>query len=298
MHIDGSLLRKAAAQCSAHNVPRLGAALAFYAVLSLAPTLILFVALCGFLFGEDAVRGQLFWQVRGVIGDQAASAVQAILKSADRPASGIGATLAGFLVLLLGASGVFVELRGTLNYIWDAPAQQATGLSGLIRERFFSFAMVLGCGLLLIVSLIFSVFVQAAGSYGAPFISVPAPLLEAGNATLTFLATTLLFALIYRFMPDVRVDWQDVAMGSLVTAVLFGIGRFLIGLYLGKAGVASPYGAAGSLIALLIWTYYSAQIFLFGAEFTRECARHGRSTDGTVNASVNARVPASPPPIA
>ena len=296
MKLKAALFKEAAVKWSDHNAPRLGAALAFYTVLSLAPALVLIVALCGFLFGRDAVRGQIFWQVRDVIGDQAASAVQAILKSADRPASGIGATILGFLTLMIGASGVFVELRGTLNYIWDAPAAQGSGLGSMIRERFFSFAMVLGSGFLLILSLICSVFIHAAGSWGGSLITMPSPVLEGLNAVITFLATVFLFALIYRLIPDVRVEWREVAMGSVVTAVLFGIGRFLIGLYLGKAGVASPYGAAGSLVALLVWLYYSAQIFLYGAEFTRECARHSRSNpqdmkDGIVCAPPIGRQP-------
>lgn len=289
MHLDKAVFRNAAAQWASHNAPRLGAALAFYSVLSLAPAVVLIVAVCGFTFGRAAVQGQIFFEVRNVIGDQGAAAVQAILKSADRPASGIGASIVGFVTLLVGASGAFVELRGTLNYIWDAPTPPGFKLGGFIRDRFFSFAMVLGCGLLLMASLTFSVFIHAASTFGARFITVPAQVLEGANALITFVATAILFALIYKIIPDVHVDWREVTVGSLITAALFGIGRFLIGLYLGKAGVTSAYGAAGSLIAVLVWAYYSAQIFLYGAEVTHEYSRRSRASDGTSNASQRGR---------
>jgi membrane protein len=267
------LFREAASQWSRHNAPRLGAALAYYTILSLAPTVVVIVAIAGFAFGESAVRGQVYTQFRDTMGDRGAAAIQALLRAAHRPAAGITASALGFLTLLVGASGVFMELRDTLNYIWDAPPAPGFGIKAFIRHRFFSFAMVLGIGFLMMVSLTLSAIVQAAGDWLALYVPVPASVLEALNFLATFLATTLLFALIYRFLPDVRVDWEDVVIGSVITAALFAAGKFLIALYIGTAGVGSAYGAAGSLVVILVWVYYSSQIFLYGAEITRAYAR-------------------------
>jgi membrane protein len=267
-----SIFREAASEWSRHNAPRLGAALAYYTVLSLAPTLVIVAAVCGFVFGEQAVVGKIYWQIRDVVGSQTASIVEALLKSAHRPAAGILATLLGVIALLVGASGAFMELRDALNYIWDVPARTGSGAWGLVRDRFYSFAMVLGVGFLLIVSLALSAMTQAAASYSGRYISIPAPAVAAGNFLTTFLVTSILFALIYRIVPEVRVDWQDVAIGSMMTAALFAAGKLLIGFYLGKAGVGSAYGAAGSVVVLLVWVYYSAQVFLYGAELTHVVA--------------------------
>jgi membrane protein len=262
----------------------MGAALAFYTVLSLAPTLLFIVATCGFVFGKDAVRGQLFWQIRNVVGDESAAAVQSILKSTTTPSSGIVAGITGILTLLYGASNAFLELRNALNLIWQAPASKHSGAWVFFRDRFFSFGMVLSCGILILVSISFSVIVNAASLYTSSFLKVPASLLEAGNFAITFLVTWFLFALIYKIIPEVRVEWRDVTAGSLLTAILFGVGRLLIGLYLGRARIASTYGAVGSLVAVLIWTCYSAQILLYGAEFTFELARLQREQRAPVSA--------------
>ena len=271
------LFRDAASGWSNHNAPRLGAALAYYMVLSLAPLLILATALLGYIYGPAAVSGEVYWQIKDVVGSGAADFAQALLKSAAQPATGATTSVLGLVVLLFGASGVFVELRETLNFIWDAPAANASGIWAMLRYRFFSFAVVLGIGLLLILTLGLSALVQLADSL-AQHIVVPSPALVkiVGHATI-FAITAALFGLIYRYIPDVPISWGDVTIGSLVTAVLFTAGKILIGIYIARAAVGSAYGAAGSLVALLVWTYYSAQVFLYGAEFTFVHAQFRRS---------------------
>jgi membrane protein len=274
MSFHWGLFREAASEWSRHHAPRLGAALAYYTVLSLAPLLVVIVAVAGFAFGENAVRGQVYSEFKDLMGDRGAAIVQTLLKAAYRPGTGITASVLGFFTLLLGASGVFMELRDTLNYIWDAPSSGGFGVKNFLKYRFFSFAMVLGIGFLLMVSLVMSAIIQAAGDWLTSYLPVPAPVLEGINFLVTFIATTILFALMYRVIPEVHVDWEDVAIGSVITAALFAAGKFLIALYLGKAGVGSAYGAAGSLVVILVWVYYSSQIFLYGAEVTRTYARN------------------------
>jgi membrane protein len=261
-------LKKAASDWMDHNDTSQGAAIAFYTVLSLAPLLVVVVAVAGFFFGQDAVRGEIFGQLRNLIGNQAASTVQTLLKAAYHPAEGIAASIVGFLVLLMGASGVFLQLRQTLNYIWGVDPGIDSGVRGILRSRLFSFAMVIGIGFLLVVSLVVSAVISAVGSYASELISIPAPVLAATNFVITFAITSFLFALIYKVVPEKEIEWEDVAIGAIFTALLFDIGKVLIGLYLGKASVGSAYGAAGSLVVLLVWVYYSSQVFLYGAEFT------------------------------
>jgi membrane protein len=265
------LFREAAVHWSNHNAPRLGAALAYYSVLSLAPILILLVALAGRFFGDQTVRGQVYWQIRQVTGEQSAAVVLSLLEGAQRP-KGFVPGLLGLITLMVGASGVFVELRDALNYIWSAPPREHSAWRTILRDRFFSFAIVLGIGFLLAVSLVASSVVHAL----EPDIISPGRIPSWVNLSVTFVGTWFLFAVIYRIVPEVRVDWTDVVIGSAITAVLFSIGKSLIGLYLGKAAVGSAYGAAGSLVALLVWVYYSAQIFLYGAEFTHVYASSRR----------------------
>lgn len=253
---------------SRHNGSRLGAALAYYAVLSLAPTLIVVLAISGAIFGARAARGQIYWQVRDVAGSQIAAAVQGLLKSAYSPRAGFVAGALGFVAILFAASGLFVELRDTLNFIWNAPVQNRTLAWQLVRDRFLAFAMVIGTGCLLTVSLGLTAIVQTRSLYANAYVLLPAPLLESANFLVSLGLTTIVFALIFRVIPEVRVDWRDVAVGSALTALLFSAGKLLLGVYIGKAGIGSAYGAAGSLVVLLVWVYYSAQIFLFGAEFT------------------------------
>lgn len=257
------LFTSAASQWSKHNAPRLGAALAYYAVLSLAPLLVLIVAVCGAFFGDSAVRGQVYWQVSQAVGPQSAAVIQSLLTGIRQP---VGVNVAAAMVLLMGASGVFVELRDALNYIWDAPPNTGSGFWLFIRDRFFSFAMVLTVGFLLALSLGASALIHLFGN--RTDIHFPIAMVAAGNLLVSFLVKVFLFALIYRVVPEVRVHWRDVVIGAVLTAALFEVGAFLTALYLGKAGIGSAYGAAGSLVAMLVWVYYSAQVFLYGAELT------------------------------
>ena len=258
------------------NAPRLGAALAFYTMLSIAPLLVLSIAIVGIVVGSNSAQGQVLVQIQNVIGVQGRVAIEGLLEHAHRLSEGLSAVAMGLLLLLFGASGVFGELRDSLNLVWVVKPGTGWGSTGLIRYRFESFAMVLGIGFLLLVSLVLSAGIAAAGKFFGGYLPVPEAVLHAGNAALSFLAVTILFGLMYKLVPDVRIEWQDVWIGAAVTSALFSLGKFLIGLYLGKASVGSAYGAAGSLAVFLIWVYYSAQIFFFGACFTHAFAeRHG-----------------------
>jgi membrane protein len=263
------LLKDTASTWSEDYAPSMGAALSYYTLFSIAPLLLIVIAVAGMVFGAEAARGEIFGQLRGLIGDQGAQAIEQLLQAADKPAQGTIATITGVVVLLLGATTVFGELQNALDRIWRAPARVKTsGLWNLVRTRLLSFGMVLGIAFLLMVSLILSAAVSALGRWWGPAFAgweIAAHVLE---ILLSFALSTVMFALIYKYIPRVRVAWYDVWIGAAVTAFLFAIGKLLIGLYLGKSGIASGFGAAGSLVVLMVWVYYSAQIFLFGAEFT------------------------------
>ncbi|MGI8745192.1 MAG: YihY/virulence factor BrkB family protein [Bryobacteraceae bacterium] len=254
-----------------HDAPTMGAALAYYTVLSLAPLLVIAVSIAGMVYGEKAASGEILYQVRGLVGPGGAEVIQSILANAKSPAKGLLASAIGILTLLFGASGVFKALRDSLNRIWGVKAAGRTGVLATIRHEFSTFGMVLGIGFLLLVSLVISAVVAMIGKFVHD--RAPAGLMQGFNVVLSLIVITLLFALIYRVVPSTRIHWGDVWVGAFVTAVLFTMGKYLIGLYLGKASVGSAYGAAGSLVALLVWVYYSAQIFLFGAEFTHVYAK-------------------------
>ena len=259
----------AAAQWSAHNAQRLGAALAYYTVLSLAPLLLIIVSIAGLVLGPQAVRGEIYWQIHNLVGNEGAGFVQALLKGAgENKSSGVLASVVGFIVLLLGASAVFAELRDDLNYIWDVPAPADSVWRGALKYRLISVGLVIACGLLITISVAATIALQAAEKYASGHLAFPAWILETANFGVTFLLTTLLFGLIYTVFPRRRVPWSDVAVGSIVTAALFTLGKLPVAFYVGRSGVGSLYGAAGSIVVLLVWVYYSAQIFLFGAEFT------------------------------
>lgn len=255
----------------------MGAALAYYAMFSIAPLLLIVISLTGIFFGPEAIRGEIFSQLRGLMGDDGALAVQQLLESVSQPEKSLLATLIGAIVLTIGATTVFGELQDDLDRIWKVPVREKeAGLWRLIRNRILSFGIILGIGFLLLVSLIFNAVLAALSKWWAPIFGEWATVASISNFIISFLMVTAMFALIYKFMPRARILWSDVIVGSLVTALLFTIGKTLIGIYLGESGVASGYGTAGSLIALLIWVYYSAQIFLLGAEFTKIYAeRHG-----------------------
>jgi membrane protein len=260
---------------NAHHDQMLGAALAYYTVLSMAPLLVLSIAVIGLAFGRQAAQGQIVYQLQDLIGTQGAKVVQAMIQSASQPKSGSVASILGFLVLLYGASGVFNALRDALNMIWETQLKN-TGWKDTIREEFLSFGLVLGIGFLLLVSLVLSAVIAGIGKYLGGLLPVPEAVLHIGNLLLTFIVVTLLFAAIYRILPATFIPWTDVWVGAAVTALLYAVGKFLIGIYLGKASVGTAYGAAGSIVVLLVWVYYSAQVFFFGAEFTHVFAmRHG-----------------------
>jgi len=268
-----ALVKETIDEWSNHNVPRLGAALAYYAVLSMAPLLIVIVAVAGLAFGQKAAEGQIVWQIQGLVGYQMAESIQGILRSASGPGKGIAATVVGVVTLVLGASLVVSELRSSLNLIWQVPTRSSD--AGLLRElvrmvqyRFWSFLMVLGAGFLILLSLVFSAVLAGLGKNFQQWVTIPPQALVAMNSIFLLAVTILVFALIYKILPDVTMDWSDVAVGAVVTSVLFTIGRYLIALYLGRSTVTSAYGAAGSVVLILVWVYYSAQIFFLGAEFT------------------------------
>jgi membrane protein len=270
------MLKLTASSWNEINAPRLGAALAFYTMLSLAPLLVVSIGVAGFIFGEKAAQDQVVAQIRALVGSDGGRAIQSLLESAAKPASGMLAAGVGLLFLFFGASGVFGELRDSLDLVWGVKPAYGKGIPGLIRYRFVSFAMVLGIGFLLLVSLVFTAAIAAAGKIFGGYLPLPESVLQIFNMVLSFAAVTFLFALMYKVVPDIRIEWRDVWIGAAVTSLLFSLGKFLIGLYLGKASIGSAYGAAGSLVVLLVWVYYSAQIFFLGAEFTHAFAeRHG-----------------------
>lgn len=249
--------------------PSMGAALAYYTMFSLAPLLLIVIAVAGLVFGRDAAQGEVFTQLRDLMGDEGAVAVQGLLKSASEPATGTLAIVLGGLALFIGATTVFGELQTSLDRIWRAPSlKTGSGIWTLIRERLLSFGMILTIGFLLLVSLVLSAALAALGKWWNPNFRGWEALLHVANFVLSFVIITVLFALIYKILPRVRIAWRDVWIGAAVTSVLFAIGKFAIGLYLGKSGIVSGFGAAGSIVLLLVWVYYSAQIFLLGAEFT------------------------------
>jgi membrane protein len=268
------LLRQAASQWSDDDGPSRGAALAYYTVFSVAPMLLIAVAVAGLIFGVEAARGELVSQLSGLMGEEGARAIEALVRSAAKPHEGIAATAVALGALLIGATTVFAELQDALDHIWQLPSQRSKGLWRLISTRLLSFGMILGVGFLLTVSLVLSAVVAAMGKRWGPALGDWPVIAEALNFGGGFLLVTLMFAMIYKVMPRTPVRWRDVWIGAGVTALLFTIGKSLIGLYIGRSGVTSGFGAAGSLVVLLLWVYYSAQIFLLGAEFTHAYAMH------------------------
>jgi membrane protein len=263
-----SIFKTTFAAWNRHEAPRLGAALAFYTILSLSPLVIIVVALAGLIFSRSTAQAHVLSQVQGMIGLEGGKAMQAMLANAQKPAAGILGTIVGLLSLFFGASGVFTELRSALNLIWEVDAEETSGVVALLRERFFSFGMVLSIGFLLLVSLVISAVLAAAGKFFGGLLPIPSSVLAVLNFLLSYIGVAVLFGLIFRFVPEAKVRWRNVWPGALATALFFTIGKTLIGLYLGKSSLGSAYGAAGSVIVVIVWVYYSAQIFFFGAELT------------------------------
>lgn len=262
------LARQAVASWRDDNASSMGAALAYYTMFSVAPLLLIVVSVAGLVFGEDAARGEVFGQLEHLMGAQGAAAVQGLLQSANKPAESALATVVGLVALLIGATSVFAELQSALDRIWRAPARGATGIFALIRARLLSFGMILGLGFLLMVSLVVSAALAAFEKWWSPLFAGWALLAQGLNFAFNFVFITVVFAMIYKFMPRVHVAWRDVGVGAAATSLLFTVGKLLIGLYIGRSSVTSAFGAAGSLAVMLVWVYYSAQIFLLGAEFT------------------------------
>jgi membrane protein len=273
-----SLLKETIRSWNEHRALRLGAALAFYTVFAIAPLFVIVLAIAGFWFGEEAARRQLFDQLYGLVGRQGGEAIQAVVASADRPRAGAWATVVAVFTLFVGATGVFVQLQDALNTIWQVRRQPGRGVRFFIKDRLLSFAMVLAIGFLLLVSLVVSAGLAALGKFMSGLIPAQEIVWQILNFLVSLGLIGLLFAMIFKVLPDVKVAWREVWMGALLSAILFNVGKFALGLYLGRSSVASAYGAAGSLVIILLWVYYSSQTLFLGAEFTRVYARRfGRS---------------------
>lgn len=269
-----TLVRETFSEWIGDKAPRLGAALAYYTLFSLAPLLIIAIALAGLVFGQEAVRGEVVHQVEGLVGTQGGQAIQAMIENASKPTSGFLATLASVALLIFGASGVFAQLQDALNTVWEVKPKEGRGIIGILKDRLLSFTMILVIGFLLLVSLLLSAFIAGVSNFIGEHWEGLAVLWQATNFLASFFISTLLFALIFKVLPDAKVHWGDVWVGALITSFLFSVGRLGIGLYLGHSSIASVYGAAGSVVVILIWAYYASQILLFGAEFTEVYARH------------------------
>jgi membrane protein len=255
--------------------PRLGAALAFYTALSLSPLMLFVIAIAGPLFGEQAARGEIANQIRDTVGDEGAQAIQSMLAAHKDESRGILMTIVGLVTMALGASGVFAQLQDALDTIWDVQGKDVRGgFWGMLKDRFLSFSVVCGLAFLLLVSLVFSASLSAMNGWLEARLPLGGWGLRIANHLISLALTTGLFAFIFKVLPHKRPSWSDVWHGAVVTAVLFNVGKYLIGLYFGYAAPGSAYGAAGSFVVLLIWVYYSTQILLVGAEFTEVYAHH------------------------
>ena len=264
-----SLLKESASEWSADKASRLSAALSYYTIFSIAPLLVIAIAVAGLVFGQEAASNQIYGQIRGFVGDSGAQAIQGMVESAGKTGAGIVATVVGVATLLLGASGAIGQLQDALNTIWEVKPKPGQGIKGFIRTRLLSFSMVLVIAFMLLVSLVMSAALAGFGHYLERVLPIPPAALQALNIAVSFLVVSLLFSLIFKVLPDVKIAWRDVWIGGMVTALLFTLGKFLIGLYLGRSSATSVFGAAGSLVVILIWIYYSSQILFFGAEFTQ-----------------------------
>lgn len=276
------LLKETFKEWKDDNASRLAAALSYYMIFSLAPVLIIAIAIVGSIFGEEAAKGEIVEQIQGLVGQQGAQFIQTAITNAHRPdASGGLASLISIVVLLFGASGVFSELQETLNTIWDVKLKPGGGIWGILKKRILSFLTVLGVGLFLLLSAVISTVLSALESYESEFLK------ELGllwlyqldfvwtilDLLVSFGILTLMFALVYKYLPDVKIAWKDVWVGAIITTLLFNLGKWLLSWYLGRSSFSSSYGAAGSLVVLLAWVYYSCQIIFLGAEFTQVYAK-------------------------
>jgi membrane protein len=263
------MFKAAFAEWSEDKASRLAAALSYYSAISLAPLLIVLLSIAGLVFGREAASGHIAGQVQGLVGQDRAQVIEDIIANANKPATGVVSGVVGTIILLLGAAGVFGALQDGLNTVWEVEPKPGRGVVGILKDRFLSLTMVLGMGFLLLVSLVLSAALALLGKYFAGILPLHPLVLEVMNFVLSFGVITLLFALMFKILPDVEIAWSDVWIGAAITALLFTIGKVLIGLYLGRSTIGTTYGAAGSLVVILIWIYYSAQILFFGAELTQ-----------------------------
>jgi membrane protein len=286
-----TIAKEAAGNWAAHKDSRQGAALAYYSVFSLGPIILIAIAVAGFFFGKDAVSGQVTSSIKDTLGETGAQAVQAMLADAGRPRQGLLATLLGLGALLFAAIGVVVQLKDALNTVWEVGEVPGNGIWQFIRSYVVSLAAVLALGFLLMVSLVVTAGLAAFGKYAAPH--VQEWVLHLVTILTSLGVISLLFAMMFKWLPDAAIDWYDVWLGAVITAILFELGKSAIGFYIGKQGLESTYGAAASIIVVLIWVYYSSQIILMGAEVTHAFAKHKGSLRnherrGTKSAAQNA----------
>ena len=267
------------------KAPRLGAALAYYTIFSIAPLLLIAIAVAGMVLGDEAARGGITTELGKVMGPTSAKAIEEMIQNANKPKAGSIATIVGILTLLFGASGVFNQLKDALNTIWNIEPKKAAGIMGFIRSRFLSVAMVMVVAFLLLVSLVVDAAITGMSGYLERVVPGGATVVQIVQLIVSFAIISVLFAMIFRYLPDRRIPWRDLWLGSVITSLLFVLGKFLLGLYLGKAAPGSSFGAAGSLVVLLIWVYWSAQILFLGAEFTQVYARTLGSMAGDTSKS-------------
>jgi membrane protein len=272
------LLKAAWSEFRKDNAMRMSAALGYYIIFSIAPLLVISVAIAAVVFGRKAAEGAIIGEIQGFIGTTGAQAIQTMIQSAQRPAHGAVAAIVGLLVLLWGASTVFAEMHDALNTIWDVDENAQSGIVDLVRTRFSSFGLVFAIGFLLLVSLLLSAALAALGKYAGNSLGVPVALFHVTDAVVSMIVISTLFAMIFRILPDLRVPWGDVWIGAVLTAMLFTAGKFAIGFYIGKSVATSTYGAAASLVVVVAWIYYSALILYFGAEFTHVFSNEVGST--------------------
>lgn len=275
-----TLLKKTATQWVSDKAPRLGAALAYYTIFSIAPLVIISITITGLLFDHARAQEQILGQIQSILGEKGAEAIRAMIEAAQKPVTSTVATALGLLTLLFGAAGVFIQLKDALNTIWNVKPREGGGLWGFVRNYFLSFSMVLGIGFLLLVSLLLAAGMAAVGEYFKGMFPGFDVLMKIAGMAISFLLVSLLFALMFKFLPDIKVSWHDVWLGAVLTSALFVVGKFALGAYFGKAKIGSAYGAAGSLVLVLLWIYYSAQILFFGAEFTQVYANYCGSRAG------------------
>jgi membrane protein len=269
----GPLLRGTAKNWHSDHAPRLGAALAYYMALSLAPIVLIVLSIAGFAFSSQTVQSGLVWQIQSMVGPEGAKLIQTMMEGAHRPRHGFAAVGVGLLTLFFGATAVINELRDDLNTIWrvpvDATCSHAHSMFNLVKEHIFSFALVLAAGLYLLLSLVINVWISAAARYVHSVAIPPRFIVRSAEWVVSFIVITVLIALIFKLLPSVVLKWSDVVLGAVLTSLLFSLGKLVLGVYLGGAGFTDTYGTAGSLVILLVWVYYSAQVLFLGAEFTR-----------------------------